>query len=228
MMQLTLSIFLTMSSVWSSILYADEQILLAINGANTLFLDKFLWNISVPAIWIPLYIVLTLCIVRRYGKQSLWIMLAFAVCVGLSDYISSGIIKTLVARPRPTHTAGIEEMLHIVNNYYGGMYGFVSSHAANTLCCALLFSLVWRNKISTISLCVWTVLVCWSRMYLGAHYPLDILGGLLVGTTLASVGYFCLSRKKDLLVNYRRNYPAIYDWLPCITLVVTLVICCLV
>lgn len=227
-MQLTISIFLMIASVWSSVIYADEQILLAINEANTLFLDRFLWNISVPATWIPLYVVLTLCIVRRYRKQSLWIMLAFAVCVGLSDYVSSGIIKNLVARPRPTHTAGIEDMLHIVNNYYGGLYGFVSSHAANTLCCALLFSLVWRNKISTISLCVWTVLVCWSRMYLGAHYPLDIVGGLLVGTALALAGYFCLRKKKDLLVTHGNEYPAIYNWLPCITLVVTIVICCLV
>ena len=220
------SILVLLSSVWSSLIHADEQLLLAINGSHTPFLDNFLWNISVPATWIPLYVVLLLCIVRRYGKQSLWIMLAFAVCVGLSDYISSGIIKNIVGRPRPTHTEGIEDLLHIVNNYHGGLYGFVSSHAANTICCTLLFSLVWRDTISSISLGVWTVLVCWSRMYLGAHYPADIIGGLLVGTVLALLGYFCLTKKKGIFVE-RGSYSRVYDWLPCLTLVITCVVCCL-
>ncbi len=215
-----------LSPVWSHIIHADETLLVAINHANTCFLDQFLWNISAPAMWIPLYAVLTWCIVRRYGKNSIWIMLAFAACVGLSDYISSGIIKPLAARPRPTHTEGIEELLHIVNGYHGGKYGFVSSHAANTMCCTLLFSLVWRNRISAISLSVWTALTCWSRMYLGAHYPADILGGLIVGTTLALAGYWCLTRKKNILK--QQDYPPIYDRLPSITLLITLAVCCLI
>lgn len=219
-------LFVLLSSVWNNIVHADETLLVSINHANTCFLDQFLWNISVPAMWIPLYAVLTLCIVRRFGKQSIWIMLAFAICVGLSDYVSSGIIKHLVARLRPTHTEGVKELLHIVNGYHGGKYGFVSSHAANTMCCTLLFSLVWRNRVSAISLSVWTALTCWSRMYLGAHYPADILGGLIVGTTLALLGYWCLKRKKEILS--LRDYPPFYDWLPCMTLLITLAVCCFV
>lgn len=218
------TILILLASLWDSLIRLDESLLLAINGCNAPFLDRFLWNISVPAMWIPLYIAMVVCIVRRYGKKSLWIMLAFAVCVGLSDYISSGIIKHWVERPRPTHTPHLQQLLHYVNGYKGGMYGFVSSHAANTICCTLLYSLIWKNKSSVLSLSLWTILTCWSRMYLGAHYPADILGGLLVGAALALVGYMCL-RKKNAL-SEKRGYPPIYGYIPTIVFLTTLVVCC--
>ena len=113
----------------------------------------------------------------------------FAVAVGLSDFVSSGIIKPWVCRLRPTHEPALAGMLHLVNGYTGGMYGFVSSHAANTVACALLFSLLYRNKYATVALMLWVALNCYSRMYLGVHYPGDIIGGLLVGTLIAGMTY---------------------------------------
>ena len=113
---------------------------------------------------------------------------AFGLAVGLADYISSGLIKPLVCRLRPTHEPAIMDTLHLVNNYRGGWFGFVSSHAANTLACALLFCLVWR-KPAAYWLMLWVALNCYSRMYLGVHYLGDILGGLAVGCLTAGLAY---------------------------------------
>ncbi|MBR5827708.1 MAG: phosphatase PAP2 family protein, partial [Paludibacteraceae bacterium] len=99
----------------------------------------------------------------------------------------------LVARPRPTRVPELEGVLHLVNDYRSGQFGFVSSHAATTMACALLFSLIWRNKIATGLLMLWVAMNCYSRMYLGVHYPLDILGGLLVGTIVSWAAYAWLN-----------------------------------
>ena len=113
-------------------------------------------------------------------------LLAIGVTVGLADYVSSGIIKHLVCRPRPTHEPMLEGLVHIVNGYRGGHYGFVSSHAANTMGVALLYCLIWKNESHHVWwLMIWVVLNCWSRMYLGVHYPGDIIGGLIVGALIA-------------------------------------------
>ena len=114
------------------------------------------------------------------------------MAVGLSDFVSSGLIKPWVCRLRPTHEPALAGMVHLVNGYTGGMYGFVSSHAANTMACALLFSLLYKNKYATIGLILWVALNCYSRMYLGVHYPGDIIGGLLVGALLAVLVYALL------------------------------------
>jgi undecaprenyl-diphosphatase len=116
------------------------------------------------------------------------------LAVGAADFISSGILKDLIARPRPTRVPELEGVLHLVNGYRSGQYGFVSSHAANTMACALLFSLIWRKKITTVGMMLWVAANCYSRMYLGVHYPTDILGGLIVGSLVAVVAFLGLRR----------------------------------
>ena len=193
-------------NIIESLLSLDRQWLLAINGWNAPWADTLMWYISKSTTWLPLYALLVWLIVWQYGVeaarcchsrrfgviQCLLIFAAFAVAVGGADYISSGIIKHWVCRPRPTHEPALDGMLHIVRGYTGGMYGFVSSHAANTMACALLFSLIWRRKAATLSLMVWVAMNCYSRMYLGVHYPLDILGGLIVGSLVAGGAYLGL------------------------------------
>lgn len=199
----------------------DMQWLVAINGWHAPWADTLMWYISKSTTWLPLYAVLVGLIVWRYGVQAhqaekkklagtrskpngilyvvrcLLIFVAFAIAVGGADYISSGIIKHAVCRPRPTHEPALEGMLHIVRGYRGGAYGFVSSHAANTMACALLFSLIWRNKTATCGLMLWVAANCYSRMYLGVHYPLDIAGGLIVGSLVAVAVYLLLRRVED-------------------------------
>lgn len=205
----------------------DTDCLLAINGWHSEFFDLWMWNISSRWTWIPLYAVLVALIFYRFGwKKALWIVLAFGVCVGLSDYVSSGIIKHLVARPRPTRVEDLEGVLHIVNGYRSGRYGFVSSHAANTFSCALLFSLVWRNYRTTLPLMLWALLNCYSRMYLGVHYPGDILGGVVVGTVFALTAYLVL-RKTHILPQDPRA-PTWTEYAVMLTVVLTICVICFI
>jgi undecaprenyl-diphosphatase len=176
------------------LVHIDQELLLAINGAHTPMLDQLCWYISQAWIWIPLYLVLIALLIKQFGwKKGLIYVAALFVAAGLSDFISSGIIKGLVCRLRPTHEPALEGLVHIVNGYTGGKYGFVSSHAANTMSVALLFSLIWRQKNNHgWWLMLYVALNCHSRMYLGVHYPGDIIGGLALGSLVAVGAYWAL------------------------------------
>ena len=196
------------------LLHIDTEILLAINGWHAPWADTLMWIISAKATWIPLYVLLIGLLVWRYRKPALtsvkWLqrvpacvvmIVVIALAVGAADFIASGILKDLVARPRPTRVPELEGVLHLVNGYRSGRYGFVSSHAANTMACGLLFSLIWRNKIATCGLMLWVAANCYSRMYLGVHYPTDIMGGLVVGALVAVGAYHVLLALK--MMQYR-------------------------
>ena len=180
------------------LIHIDTEILLAINGWHAPWADTLMWIISAKATWIPLYVLLIGLLIWRYRQPVptavKWLqrvpacvvmIVVIALAVGAADFIASGILKEWVARPRPTRVPELEGVLHLVNGYKSGRYGFVSSHAANTMACGLLFSLIWRKKITTCGLMLWVAANCYSRMYLGVHYPLDILGGLIVGALVA-------------------------------------------
>ena len=188
--------------VLERLVHIDTEVLLAINGWHAPWADTLMWIISAKTTWIPLYLLLVGLLVWRYRKPAMtsvkWlqkvpvgvvVIVVIGLAVGAADFIASGILKDLVARPRPTRVPELEGVLHLVNGYRSGQYGFVSSHAANTMACGLLFSLIWRNKIATIGLMLWVAVNCYSRMYLGVHYPSDILGGLMVGALMAVVAY---------------------------------------
>lgn len=177
-------------------LNADSSILLWINGHYSDWLDLFFWYVSKAATWIPLYVVLVGLIAYKYQnwRTVLIILIGFGAAVGLSDYLCSSILKPLVCRLRPTHEPALEGMVHLVRGYTGGLYGFCSSHAANTMAVGLLFSLLYRKKTATAGLMTWVALNCYSRMYLGVHYPTDIICGLLIGSLWAVLVWLALSR----------------------------------
>ena len=199
------------------LLHIDTEVLLAINGWHAPWADTLMWIISAKATWIPLYVLLIGLLIWRYRQPVptavKWLqrvpacvvmIVVIALAVGAADFIASGILKEWVARPRPTRVPELEGVLHLVNGYKSGRYGFVSSHAANTMACGLLFSLIWRNKIATCGLMLWVAANCYSRMYLGVHYPLDILGGLTVGA-LVAVGAFALLRSLGVVCRANKN-----------------------
>ncbi len=169
----------------------DTDILLWINSMHTSLLDTFMWNVSSKYIWIPMYLLMVALLAKRYGWRCLWMLLAIGVAFGLSDYISH-LLKHIVCRPRPTHEESLADLIYIVNDYRGGKYGFPSSHAADTMSLALLFSLIWRDWRTTLTLMLWVTANCLSRMYLGVHYPGDIVCGLLLGATFALGAYWVL------------------------------------
>lgn len=194
-----------MLEMLEELLHIDTDILLAINGWHAPWADRVMWIISEKTTWIALYGLLIGLLINKYPRASAqavkWLrkvpvcavmIVVIVLAVGAADFIASGILKDLVARPRPTRVPELEGVLHLVNNYRSGQYGFVSSHASTTMACALLFSLIWRKKIATVGLMLWVAMNCYSRMYLGVHYPLDIIGGLLVGALVAVAGYALL------------------------------------
>lgn len=210
------------------LIHIDQQWLLAINGWHSEWADMLMWYISKSTTWLPLYALLVGLIVYRFGILSpslcregrrgssllrvLIILAGFAVAVGVSDFVSSGIIKPWVCRLRPTHEPALAGMLHLVNGYTGGLYGFVSSHAANTMACALLFALLYRNKYATVGLMLWVALNCYSRMYLGVHYPADIIGGLAIGAMMATLTYGMVRRLVELVDERSEGAGASCRW----------------
>jgi len=171
----------------------DKTALLAVNGMYSVFQDAFWWMVS--AKWSSLLLVLALLwiLMRQNRRHALLVLLMVAVAVLVADQVSSGLIKHLVERLRPTHDPSLENAVHVINGYRGGMYGFVSSHAANFFAIATLITLIMRRGLVAAALYGWGLVQCYSRIYLGVHYPGDILGGMIVGL-LAGWLVWCLMR----------------------------------
>lgn len=165
----------------------DASALLWANGHHSPFLDQLMWFVSGKYEWIPLYLILLFLVVRKY-KWRFWIILILiALVVTLTDQISVKGFKEVFERLRPCHEPALDGMVRILNDKCGGQFGFVSSHAANTFGLATLFSLLFQKRWITWPLLFWAALVSYSRVYLGVHYPLDVIGGAMLGAGLGTM-----------------------------------------
>lgn len=178
----------------------DKSFMLFLNYDGGAWADSFWFTFSGKFIWIGVYLIILLnffllCKSDKVNlKAFVWLIVCTALIIVLSDQISSGIIKHLVERPRPSHNPEIEDMLHYVNDYRGGRFGFVSSHAANSIGLAIWLGLLFRSWIFRGTIIIWSILTCYSRIYLGVHYPGDIFGGLCVGIACALFVYYLYRR----------------------------------
>jgi undecaprenyl-diphosphatase len=136
--------------------------------------------ISYPPTWIPLYIAILIFLVIKYKRRMIVLVIVIALLITASDQLSD-VIKNSVKRPRPCYEKTLEGKVHTVNGRCGGMYGFVSSHASNSFAVALLSLLMFRRRWFSISIVAWALAVGYSRIYLGVHYPGDVLFGSLFG-----------------------------------------------
>ena len=160
-----------------------------VNGSDSVFLDYVVLTLTNAKTWIPLYLSLFYVVVMTHKpnwRDILLILGAAGLCVLLAGTVDDSIVKPLVARWRPTHDPEIGMLVDVVNDYRGGNYGFFSAHASNTFSIALFFSLLMRHRLFVIFMVCWSLINCWTRLYLGVHYPGDITVGLIWG---AIVGY---------------------------------------
>lgn len=177
----------------------DQELLLKLNGSDSLFWDGFMWIATNMLTWIPLAVVLLYVIIKNnIIKEALMILGFMVLVILLTDQISSGFCKPFFARFRPTQDPELMYQIDIVNGYRGGLYGFTSSHAANTFGIAIFLTLVLKSWSLGTLLLIWASLNAYSRIYLGVHYPGDILFGILTGIgvgTLIFLLYSYLQRK---------------------------------
>lgn len=169
----------------------DRPLMLVLNFDGGSVLDSLAVAFSSRLIWVPwaLLLVYNLLSVRKMGwRRTVVVVVWMVVVVTLCDQVSSSLLKPLVGRLRPSHDADVCGMLHYVGSYRGGLYGFVSSHAANAFGAATFASFVVGNRAFAVSIFVFSALVAYSRIYLGVHYPGDVLGGCLLGVF---TGVFC-------------------------------------
>ncbi len=170
----------------------DTQLLLLINGLHCEFMDTIMLTITNKWFWVPFYALLVAYIVRK--KQSvgaLWCIASIALAVALADQIGASVIRDSVARLRPSNLDNpISSMVHIVDNYRAGRYGFPSCHAANSFALAVFMWLMFRNRLVAWVLFPWALLQCYSRAYLGVHYPGDLLVGAMLGSVCAATVYY--------------------------------------
>jgi undecaprenyl-diphosphatase len=166
----------------------DMDLLLWLNGHHSPAFDEIMWYVSNPLIWMPAYLYILYLCIAYYKKQTWYILLFTAVLVLVTDTVSVHLFKDLFMRLRPSHEPLLEGLVHNVRDYKGGDYGFVSSHACNYFGIAVFFSVLFARNLRFFTLislfCV--LLISYSRIYLGVHYPGDIICGAILG---AGIGF---------------------------------------
>jgi undecaprenyl-diphosphatase len=181
--------------VLETILEADTQFFLWLNGHHSPALDPVMMALTQTVTWTPLYAVLFYFVVRKFKWQSWRALLAVACTLLLSDQITSSVMKPFFERLRPSHEPALAGLVHIVDGYRGGLFGFASGHAANSFGLATVVWLLLRTSLSWIwILFFWAALFTYTRIYLGVHYPGDVAAGAAVGMAGASVSFYFYKR----------------------------------
>lgn len=167
----------------------DQELFLTLNSYHSPFWDFIMMWFSDRFIWFPFYGLLLIFIIWKLKWKSIYAIVAILITVIGADQFTSRFMKSYFERPRPCHEESLQPLIHMVSGC-GGQFGFVSSHAANTFGLAMICWLLFRHRYPWLGLIfVWAIPVSYSRIYLGVHYPLDIVIGALVGMCIAWLIY---------------------------------------
>lgn len=165
----------------------DESLFLFLNDYHTTFLDNLMWLFSDKLFWVPLYVWFLWLFYRKFPTQYWTVLIAIILMIVFSDQLCN-LFKENVMRFRPSHEPHLQSIIHTVNGYKGGMYGFYSGHASNAFAVAFFIITAMareRKYIIPVAL-IYATLTAYSRVYLGVHYPGDILTGAITGTLLGT------------------------------------------
>ena len=172
----------------------DHEWTLALNGSDSIFWDNVMFTYTNTFSWTLVIItLLTIIFKNNTPQRGFAILLTMILLIAVADRLCSGLVKPLVARWRPTQDPELMYLVDIVRGYRGGLYGFFSGHACNTMCMATFLSWLFHYRNVTITLVFWSLSTTFTRIYLGVHHLGDILVGFTIGVILGTLFYFLMS-----------------------------------
>ena len=184
----------------NKLLQIDQELFLLLNGAGIESFDSFWVFVSSTRSAFPLFIFIVFLLVKKHRKHFWLGLIVIGITVGLADFTSVHGFKNVFMRLRPSHAPELVDQIRLLV-HKGGLYGFVSSHAANFFALAAITSLLFsERKYLPYLLYSWAVLVAYSRIYVGKHYPLDVIGGAVLGILLAKLVW-------SLVKKIKKKYP---------------------
>jgi undecaprenyl-diphosphatase len=175
----------------------DKDLFLLINGWHSSLCDPIMYWLSDRLVWVPMYVLIAFLMIRQYKLRGVLMLVFVGMVITLCDQTASAVLKDTVQRLRPSHEPSLVGMIRLSKAGPGGMYGFVSSHAANVFGLATFLYVVLDQKYRILKywLFIWAALVSYSRIYNGVHYPGDIIVGGIIGAAygwLFAKAYFRL------------------------------------
>jgi undecaprenyl-diphosphatase len=189
----------------------DKSLLLFLNGSDSLFLDGLFLTLTKTTTWIPLFISMLYVVIKNNNARRCLILLGLTVLlVVAADQFSSGFCKPFFQRFRPSQDPSLAGLVDLANDYRGSLYGFISGHATNTFAVALYFSLIFRCTRTTVVLFSWAIMSSYSRIYLGLHFPGDILAGAVSGSFIALLFYYIYLVLIRKFAFQKGNYYSLY------------------
>lgn len=184
----------------------DKKIFLFLNGLNHPHLDPVMFYTTKTFFWMPLYLFLIFLIFKNYKQDGWFILIGAAITIVLTDQITTSLMKPYFARLRPSQDPSLIGLVHLVNGYKGGLFGFASSHAANTFGTAIFIWLVLKSFYKGVGwIFIWAAFMTYTRIYLGVHFPGDIIVGSIIGLCC---GWIAFRISKWLIERYSKNREA--------------------